>query len=731
MKHRFAHVIGNAKGFGRRLFRKVRKSVCNGNADVERHTAELLYRHAIGSVLVSYLASSGLAYISVGQVSSKPLFLWWGLMTAVLTTRGFDVLHFQRSRKAKIQHPRKEIFRFGMGVIAAAVLWASFPISMLRDLSETGRACTAIVLCGMVGGGATVLSPSKLLSLIFCALVVVPTSVVFLSLPGAQNAFLGILGLAFFVVMLASSRVTHGATMAALYLSRANEMLIEQMHNERSRTEAANVDLQSAQIALSEANRLLEDRVTARTIDLEKEIREKEGYAEQLAFLASRDPLTGLRNRTSLRESLSLALADASDVRRLAVLFLDLDQFKEVNDFLGHMAGDKVLRVIAQRLLQRAPDGIELARWGGDEFVVVVPDLKNEPQAIELADLFCTCVSDPIEIESGVVRINATVGISTFPDHGSTGEDLIRAADLAMYAGKEERHSRIRIFDPLLAQRLAERHLLEHALREAIDSQKLDVVFQPIVRASDGNCEMLEALVRWHHPSRGSIPPSEFIPLAERTGEISALGRWVLEAACRQAARWPGNPAPAVSVNVSAAQIQGGTLVGDVFRALSESGLPASRLQLELTESVFTGDRCNIVPELERLREKGVRISLDDFGTGFSCLADLRRLPIDQIKIDRSFVESLDIDAAPLVQVIVTTAQTFGLKVVAEGVEKQRQAEHLLDLGVHYLQGYLFCGVLPAGSIAGWLLSHQTSAGYGQLPVGHCSARMMDATAGQ
>ena len=192
--------------------------------------------------------------------------------------------------------------------------------------------------------------------------------------------------------------------------------------------------------------------------------------------------------------------------------------------------------------------------------------------------------------------------------------------------------------------------------------------------------------------------------MAERTGEITALGRWVLLHACRQAASWPGSPPPAVSVNVSAVQIEAGTVGIDVADALRESGLPPSRLQIELTESVFAGDRGRIIPELVQLREAGVRISLDDFGTGFSCLADLRRLPIDQIKIDKSFVESLEVDSVPIVKVIMTTAQTFGLRVVAEGVETQRQAKHFLDLGADYLQGYLFCQLLSPEAVKDWLL---------------------------
>ena len=393
-------------------------------------------------------------------------------MSIVLAIRGIDILHFHKSRSSSFRSGVQESRRFGVGVVASAALWAAFPVAMFRDLTQTGRAYTTIVLCGMVGGGATVLAPSKTLSLIFCALLVVPTSTIFLFLHGTENTFLGILGWAFFAVMLISSRVTNRATMTALRLNRANEALMDQMDNERRRTEATNIELNTAQIALSEANRSLERRVELRTADLQKEMNEKERYARELAHLASTDPLTGLRNRSSLRESLTLTLAEADYAgQSVAVLFLDLNKFKDVNDLLGHIAGDQVLRVVAQRLQRHAPAGVELARWGGDEFVVVLPALRNTDQAINMAYVFGACLSEPIQIETGLVRIDATIGIAIFPNHGRTEENLIRAADVAMYAAKEERRSKIRLFDPPLGRRMMERHLLERALREAVDAE--------------------------------------------------------------------------------------------------------------------------------------------------------------------------------------------------------------------------------------------------------------------
>jgi diguanylate cyclase (GGDEF)-like protein len=680
----------------------------------ESDAADLLYRYGVGSVLVSLLASSGLALISIKQVNPRLLLLWWVGMTAVLLLRGLDILLY-RLKPSSSSQGIQQIRRFGLGLITTALLWSIFPVAFLAHLDQVGRAYMAIVLCGMVGGSATVLSPSKTLSLIFCAFLVLPTAVLFLLLPGAENTFLGCLGLMFFAVMLVSSRVAHRATMNSVLLSRTNQALVIRMDEERQRTEAANIELHIAQAALSESNRNLERRIRDRTADLEKEIQEKERYAKELAYLASTDSLTSLHNRATLAERLieSLKLAER-DGQSLAVLFVDLDRFKEVNDLMGHPAGDQVLRVVAQKLVRRMPPSVEVGRWGGDEFVVSFPGIRSAGEAIDLASILSSSLSDPIEIDGSTVTVEATIGIALFPQHGRSAEDLIQAADIAMYASKEQKQSKIRVFDPQLGRLLTDRHLLERDLREAIDGQAISIVFQPIINGSNGRCESFEALARWKHAERGEVSPDEFIPLAEKTGGISAIGRWVLFQACREAASWLGPRPPSVSVNISAVQIQSGKLLTDVLAALSESGLPPHRLQLELTERVFAGDR-SIIAALEKLREKGIKISLDDFGTGFSSLAELRRLPIDQIKIAKSFVDGVDSDATSIVKLILMTAEIFGLQVVAEGVETESQARRLIQLGTQYLQGYLFSGTLSPEAAYEWLRAYHSRYGEGAL----------------
>jgi len=401
--------------------------------------------------------------------------------------------------------------------------------------------------------------------------------------------------------------------------------------------------------------------------------------------------------------------AQAGDA--VAVLFVDLDKFKEVNDLKGHLTGDGILQAVAGRLADHTGPETELARWGGDEFVMVRRLKGSSQEAVVLAEALRASITKPIALEMDTVLVDATIGIALFPHHGSLPDDLIRAADMAMYAAKGGKHGTVRLYDPGLAADLIERHELEESLRQAIPTNALQVFFQPIVNARSKRCEALEALLRWNEPSYGQVSPDKFIPLAERTGEIIAMGNWVLGEACRTAAAWEGERPPAVSVNVSVAQMLAGEFPGVVRDALSRSGLSADRLHLEVTESVFGGAHENIASALHSIRELGARVSLDDFGTGLSSLSDLHKLPIDIIKIDKSFVWGLEKGSRAIVDATLSIARALRLEVVAEGVEEPWQAEMLRALGVDYLQGYLYGKPMPSAEAQHYLAERQKRAG--------------------
>jgi diguanylate cyclase (GGDEF)-like protein/PAS domain S-box-containing protein len=406
---------------------------------------------------------------------------------------------------------------------------------------------------------------------------------------------------------------------------------------------------------------------------------------------ALHDPLTGLPNRDLFSDRLALTLARARRGGPLpAVLIADLDQFKLINDSLGHHAGDELLRRVAPLLAEAVRDTDTVARFGGDEFVVLCDGVASEQQALELAQRLATVLDEPIEMTGGLVYVSASFGVA-FAGHESDAEGLLRDADAALYRAKARGRGRCELFDaPMRAQAMA-RLEIETGLRVALGTEQLEMHYQPVVDLDSGDTLALEALMRWRHPVRGSVSPGEFIPVAEESGLIVALGRWALNEACAHAAALGPDGAP-VSVNLSARQLAHPAIVDDVAGALQRAGLPPARLWLELTETALFEEADAPLPVLHELKDLGVALVLDDFGTGYSSLAYLQRFPLDALKIDRAFVAEMTEDprAAALVEAIATMARSLGLTVVPEGIETGAQREALLALGCRYGQGFLF-----------------------------------------
>jgi diguanylate cyclase (GGDEF)-like protein len=422
----------------------------------------------------------------------------------------------------------------------------------------------------------------------------------------------------------------------------------------------------------------------------------------ELAELAYRDALTQLSNRAVFRERVALALAtDGRNASEVAVLFVDLDNFKSVNDTFGHASGDRLLIEIANRL-RSATRGIDtVARLGGDEFAILLDHVQIGKQAVLVAERIIASLSAPISIDGRQVHMAASVGLAWGRD-GEGADELLRNADVAMYRAKSRGKGRYEVFVPEMHAALVDRAQLEGELRVAVEAQRLSVVYQPIVHLHTERAVGFEALARWHHPERGNVSPATFIPLAEDTGVIHALGRWILEQACLQAAKWDGHSSGgepfSISVNVSSRQLEQASFTTDVTRALQLSGLEPQRLVLEITESVIMRDSKTMLQRLNQLKELGVQLAIDDFGTGYSSLAYLQRFPVDVIKVDRAFTDSVaksGSDAA-LVQAIITLSDALGLRTVAEGIEVAEQRTLLRDLGCHLGQGFLFARPMSA-----------------------------------
>lgn len=426
-----------------------------------------------------------------------------------------------------------------------------------------------------------------------------------------------------------------------------------------------------------------------------RDITRRKEAEQQIAHMAVHDALTGLPNRTLFRDRLQREVARAErQSSSFAVLALDLDGFKAVNDALGHPAGDALLHAVARRLTESIRDNDTVARLGGDEFAIILSGLDQPQTASAAAQRVIEAVNRPFSLEDRSVSVGLSVGIA-LGQAGLDAEALFKNADVALYRSKAAGRNTFRFYEPGMDAAVAARNALELDLRDAIARGEFRLHYQPIVNLSTDATGGFEALLRWPHPRRGTVPPAEFIPLAEETGLIVPLGAWVVREACREAASWPGDLR--IAVNVSALQLQRPGLEETIVSALACSGLVPQRLELEITESVLIGDSDSAIACLHRLRALGVRIALDDFGTGYSSLSYLRRFPFDKIKIDRSFVQGIaDPDTAAIVQAIVSIGERLGTAITAEGVETSEQLDQVRREGCTEVQGYYYSKPLPA-----------------------------------
>ncbi len=432
---------------------------------------------------------------------------------------------------------------------------------------------------------------------------------------------------------------------------------------------------------------------------------ERQAVEDAIRERAVHDPLTGLPNRVLFVDRLEHALARLGRQDSLAaILFLDLDHFKLVNDSLGHHVGDELLAAAAPRLKHALRGSDTVARFGGDEFGILLEDIASERDAIDTAERIAATFARPFVLSGSEHFVTTSIGIALAPG-GARADELIRDADAAMYRAKDRGRARYEVFDEGMRGRAIERLRMENDLRRALERDQLRLEYQPVVSLTNLSLVGVEALLRWHHPDRGEIPPSEFIPIAEENGLIEPIGRWVLENACRQAAQWYGarpDSAPlAMSVNLSAIQVARRTLPDLVRAALSSSGLDPACLSLEITETVMVRDADGLKDVLHALKALGVRLVLDDFGTGYSSLSYLTRLPLDVLKVDRSFVDGLGNEPrdTAITETIIAMSRALSLDVVAEGVETSDQVNELSRLGCTLAQGFHFSGAVPAREI--------------------------------
>jgi len=462
---------------------------------------------------------------------------------------------------------------------------------------------------------------------------------------------------------------------------------------------------------------VMKDNLTRLCPAIERELREVQVRRDRLRAEATvehqahYDLLTNLPNRTTFRDRLTVALAQTGRNRKmLAILFVDLDRFKTIVDTLGHTIGDKVLRGVAERLRASLEEGDTLARMGGDEFVILLPQINRADRAVRVAQRIIEAIKPPFMFDKHELHITMSIGITLYPYDGEDADTLLRNADTALYRAKEQGRNNYQLYTPAMNARAFERLALENSLRKALERKEFLLHYQPQLDMKTGAVIGTEALVRWQHPDLGLVYPAEFISIAEETGLITQLGEWVLRTACMQNKAWQkaGLPPMTVAVNLSARQFQQQDLADTVARILKETGLEPRWLEMEITEGVAmqNADYTNVL--LRGMKEMGVRIALDDFGTGYSSLTYLKKFPIDTLKIDQSFVRDLTTDAndAAIANAVIVLAHSLKLSVVAEGVETQDQETYLRKHGCDISQGFLFSNPLAASALEALVRRH-------------------------
>ncbi len=432
------------------------------------------------------------------------------------------------------------------------------------------------------------------------------------------------------------------------------------------------------------------------------DITERKANEARIAYLAHHDPLTGLPNRALMQDRLSQSLARAHRERTMVgLLFLDLDRFKMINDSLGHHAGDRLLQQVAERVRTCVRDSDTICRQGGDEFIIVLNDMPNTRAPARVAEKILGSLAEPFDVDTHRIGTSFSIGIAVYPNDGRDPESLMKNADTAMYHAKESGRNTFRFFTEAMNANALERLQLESALRQALERNELTLYYQPQVSLKDGMVVGAEALLRWQHPQRGFISPARFIPIAEESGLIVPIGRWVLREACRQARAWEkqGLPPIMMAVNMSALQFRRDNVVAMVREVLEETGHEPDRVELELTESLLMENAGEVLSTIQQLKGLGVRLSIDDFGTGYSSLSYLKRFAVDRLKIDQSFVRDVPVDSddAAIVRAIIQLGEALKLDVIAEGAETIAQVEFLRREGCTEAQGYYWCPPVPPG----------------------------------
>lgn len=638
------------------------------------------------AIVISVFASSMMVFGQNFSDANNYHLVWWVCINLILLARSIDLIEWRLRSSKSLSAGSFGIQRHAIGSILTAIAWSTYVMLFYSQLNEIQLLYTIIIISALAGGAASFLSASRFTAISYSLILLIPLSLMGLISEQEHRQLLGILGIVFSLTMVFSCIRTSRFTLNAIYQKNLNQILVNDMQKEKNQVAKVNKELKLTSTELNQVN-----------IDLEVEVKRR---TDEIYRLSNMDPLTQLVNRKAFTSSLEKLITQAiSNDSPLALLFIDLNGFKKINDTMGHRVGDSVLIQVTKRISAFSENN-SAGRWNGDEFLVALP-YSDEDTAMYIAKAIATSIAQPIFVHGNELHLSASIGIAIAPTHSGSATELIQLADLTMCAQKASGKKNPRLFSENLKQKVLASQMILEGLQHALERKQLFLCYQPIVSATHNVSFAFEALLRWDFNGK-FIGPDVFIPLAEKSGLIKEIGAWVLNRACMDASHWQKYQDAAVSVNVSVIQLMDDGFIRHLDNCLRSSGLAPERLHLEVTESTFVENKVKIRQQLKQIQARNIDISIDDFGTGYSSLSQLQSLPVNYVKIDKSFVDNIEGKGEAIIRATLFIAQELNCQTIAEGVETPEQAMALAAMGVDYLQGYYFAKPMKNEALAEW-----------------------------
>ncbi|WP_371194158.1 putative bifunctional diguanylate cyclase/phosphodiesterase [Glaciecola sp. SC05] len=666
-------------------------------SDTLAERVKLLYWNANNSIFITFSAFTVMCILQLDTAPNYIIVTFITLMFSVCVLRFIDAKRKPIASYDFSLNPKQDFKNFSSSILTTGCIWASFNVVFMQEASLLELAFNAVILAAMTGGAITVLGAARRVVMVYATLLLVPFCIIGFFVNFENFYLISILGLGYWVMAVKSSAINSAFINKTLNIAAENDELLRSLTHEKQSLSESNKALTAARETLNEYTYQLEQKVQERTDDILR--------------LSNLDALTGLYNRKVLHHEVEQFLQSDASNSGCALLFLDLNDFKEINDQMGHFQGDLVLKVIADRLdklRKTLSPNIILGRWGGDEFVVLAKAYNHD----NINDIICKLqneISKPVRVGGVTLSVSTCIGVSFYPEHSDNADQLIQYADMAMYQSKHAGVQVQPIFQESLKQKYKRQQNLKLALGEAIAKNEFFLVYQPIMCSVSNMPVGVEVLLRWQHKDE-LISPVEFIPIAEKSDLIVDIGLWVLRKSCEEFVKIKPPSHIYLSVNISAMQLKQDLFVESIDEALRDTGFAANQLQLEITETLILEEKQNVEKVIKTLRDKGIRIAIDDFGTGYSSLKQLQDITFDSIKIDRSFIVNMTEKDVAILSAADFIARQLGASTIIEGVETLAQIDDLKLLGLHCCQGFFFAKPMRIEKMNAWLKTDFNSA---------------------